>query len=398
MLILKTRVREHLANRKRRSVEGETKDRLFAALDRAAIRSRFRSRWCRNRLMPAWNAVCAPWQPRAWTPSRCASSTLRRLRAAQRDSAMAEVKTSILLDRIAQEENITVSDEELDNELQLAAMQSREPLDTLKARLTQDGGMARIREQLRREKTASLAVRKAARIGRQAVTRRRTAGMDECRPCGQQKQGESGPEPEEREEDSMALVPMVVEQTSRGERAYDIYSRLLRDNIIFLGTPIDDQVANLIVAQMLFLQGEDPEKDVSLYINSPGGSITAGLAIYDTMQFIKNNVVTYCIGQAASMGAFLLLAGTKGKRFALPNSRILIHQPSMGGLSGQATDIDIHAREILRIREITNTLMAKHTGQPLDRIERDVERDFIMNAEQAKEYGIVDEIIDRPRT
>ena len=156
----------------------------------------------------------------------------------------------------------------------------------------------------------------------------------------------------------MALVPMVVEQTSRGERAYDIYSRLLRDNIIFLGTPIDDQVANLIVAQMLFLSGEDPEKDVQLYINSPGGSITAGLAIYDTMQFIKNNVVTYCIGQAASMGAFLLLAGTKGKRFALPNSRILIHQPSMGGLSGQATDIDIrHAREILRIGRSTNTLM-----------------------------------------
>ncbi len=196
----------------------------------------------------------------------------------------------------------------------------------------------------------------------------------------------------------MALVPMVVEQTSRGERAYDIYSRLLRDNIIFLGTPIDDQVANLIVAQMLFLQGEDPEKDVSLYINSPGGSITAGLAIYDTMQFIKNKVVTYCIGQAASMGAFLLLAGEKGKRFTLPNSRILIHQPSMGGLSGQATDIDIHAREILRIREITNNLIARHTGQPLERIERDVERDFIMNAEQAKEYGIVDEIIDRPRT
>jgi ATP-dependent Clp protease protease subunit len=190
---------------------------------------------------------------------------------------------------------------------------------------------------------------------------------------------------------------MVVEQTSRGERAYDIYSRLLRDNIIFLGTPIDDQVANLIVAQMLFLQGEDPEKDVSLYINSPGGSITAGMAIYDTMQFIKNDVVTYCIGQAASMGAILLLSGAKGKRFALPNSRILIHQPS-GGSSGQATDIDIQAREILRIREITNSLMARHTGQPLERIERDVERDFIMNASQAKEYGIVDEIIDRPRT
>ena len=196
----------------------------------------------------------------------------------------------------------------------------------------------------------------------------------------------------------MALVPMVVEQTSRGERAYDIYSRLLRDNIIFLGTPIDDQVANLVIAQMLFLSGEDPEKDLQLYINSPGGSITAGLAIYDTMQFIKNDVVTYCIGQAASMGACLLMSGTAGKRFALPNSRILIHQPSMGGLSGQATDIDIHAREILRIREITNQLMSKHTGQSLERIERDVERDFIMNSRQSKEYGIIDEIIDRPRT
>ena len=196
---------------------------------------------------------------------------------------------------------------------------------------------------------------------------------------------------------NMALVPMVIEQTSRGERAYDIYSRLLRDNIIFLGTPIDDMIANLIIAQLLFLSGEDPEKDIQLYINSPGGSITAGLAIYDTMQFIRNDVVTYCIGQAASMGAFLLMAGTKGKRFGLPNSRILIHQPSMGGLGGQATDIDIHAREIIRIREITNKLMAKHTGQDLKKIERDVERDFIMNAPQAKEYGIIDEIIDRPR-
>ena len=191
----------------------------------------------------------------------------------------------------------------------------------------------------------------------------------------------------------MALVPMVVEQTSRGERAYDIYSRLLRDNIIFLGTPIDDQVANLIVAQMLFLSGEDPEKDVQLYINSPGGSITAGLAIYDTMQFIKNNVVTYCIGQAASMGAFLLLAGTKGKRFALPNSRILIHQPSAGGISGFASDIDIQAREILRIREITNEILAKHTGQPIEKIQRDVDRDFIMTAAQAKDYGIIDQVI-----
>src|ERR1700757_4689918 len=191
----------------------------------------------------------------------------------------------------------------------------------------------------------------------------------------------------------MALVPMVVEQTSRGERAFDIYSRLLKENIIFLGTPIDDNVANVIIAQMLFLAQEDPEKDIQMYINSPGGSITAGLAIYDTMQYIKNDVMTLCIGQAASMGAFLLMAGKKGKRFALPNSRILIHQPSMGGLSGQATDIDIHAREILRIREITNQLLSKHSGQKLDKVEKDVERDFIMNAQQAKEYGIIDDII-----
>ena len=191
----------------------------------------------------------------------------------------------------------------------------------------------------------------------------------------------------------MALVPMVIEQTSRGERAYDIYSRLLRDNIIFLGTPVDDQIANLIIAQLLFLEAEDAEKDIALYINSPGGSITAGMAIYDTMQFIRPDVTTICIGQAASMAALLLCAGTPGKRYALPNSRILIHQPSMGGLSGQATDIDIHAREILRMREITNQLLAKHTGQRLDKVEKDVERDFIMNAQQSKEYGIIDDII-----
>ena len=197
----------------------------------------------------------------------------------------------------------------------------------------------------------------------------------------------------QKNDPQMMLVPMVVEQTSRGERAYDIYSRLLRDNIIFLGTPIDDNVANLVIAQLLFLAAEDPERDISLYINSPGGSITAGMAIYDTMQFIRPDVTTICIGQAASMGALLLCAGATKKRFALPGSRILIHQPSMGGLSGQATDIDIHAREILRMREITNQILAKHTGQKLDKIEKDVERDFIMNAQQAKEYGIVDEII-----
>ncbi len=194
------------------------------------------------------------------------------------------------------------------------------------------------------------------------------------------------------------LVPMVIEQTGRGERAYDIYSRLLRDNIIFLGTPIDDAVANLVIAQMLFLAAEDPEKDIQLYINSPGGSITSGMAIYDTMQYIKPDVMTICIGQAASMAAVLLAAGANKKRFALPNSRILIHQPHiMGGLSGQATDIDIHAREILRMREIINHLLAKHTGQILDKIEKDVERDFIMSAEQGKEYGIIDDIIYKPK-
>ena len=191
----------------------------------------------------------------------------------------------------------------------------------------------------------------------------------------------------------LGLVPMVVEQTSRGERAYDIYSRLLKDNIIFIGYPIDDNVANLVTAQLLYLEAEDPQKDIALYINSPGGSITAGMAIYDTMQFIRPDITTFCIGQAASMAALLLAAGTKGKRLALPNSRMLIHQPSLGGLSGQATDIDIQAREILRMREITNQLLAKHTGQGLERTQRDVERDFIMNAPQAKEYGLVDEII-----
>jgi len=189
------------------------------------------------------------------------------------------------------------------------------------------------------------------------------------------------------------LIPMVVEQTSRGERAYDIYSRLLKDSIIFLGTPVDDNVANLVTAQLLFLEAEDPEKDISLYINSPGGSITAGLAIYDTIQFIRPDVTTICIGQAASMGALLLAAGTKGKRFALPNSRILIHQPSMGNLSGQATDIDIHAKEILRLRSICNDILLKHTGQLMEKIERDVERDYIMTAEEAKVYGIVDQVI-----
>ncbi len=189
------------------------------------------------------------------------------------------------------------------------------------------------------------------------------------------------------------LIPMVIEQTSRGERAYDIYSRLLKDNIIFLGTPIDDNVANLITAQLLFLEAENPEKDINLYINSPGGSISAGMAIYDTMQFIRPDIVTICIGQAASMAAWLLAAGTPGKRFALPNSRILIHQPSMIGLSGQATDIDIAAREVLRLRDAMIKILSRHTGQQYEKIERDIERDFIMTAEQAQEYGLIDQVI-----
>jgi ATP-dependent Clp protease protease subunit len=190
----------------------------------------------------------------------------------------------------------------------------------------------------------------------------------------------------------MALIPMVVEQTSRGERAFDIYSRLLKDNIIFLGTPIDDQIANLIVAQLLFLEAEDPEKDINVYINSPGGSVTAGLAIYDTMQFIRPDVTTICVGMCASMGALLLTAGAKGKRFALPNSRILIHQPS-GGMQGQATDVRIHAEELIRIRELTSEILAKHTGQTLKQIELDVERDRYLSAAQAKVYGLIDEVI-----
>ena len=189
------------------------------------------------------------------------------------------------------------------------------------------------------------------------------------------------------------LIPMVVEQSNRGERAYDIFSRLLKDSIIFIGSPIDDAIANLVIAQMLFLEAEDPDRDILLYINSPGGAITAGLAIYDTMQFIKPDVQTYCIGQAASMGAVLLASGTKGKRFSLPNSRIVIHQPLMSGLGGQATDIDIAAREIIRIRERLNEILVKHTSQTVKRIQEDTERDYIMSAEQAQEYGIIDDVI-----
>lgn len=193
---------------------------------------------------------------------------------------------------------------------------------------------------------------------------------------------------------SQVLVPMVVEKTSHGERAYDIYSRLLKDRIIFIGTAIDDNVANLIIAQLLFLQSEDAAKDINVYINSPGGSVTAGLAIYDTMQFVRPDVSTYCLGQAASMGSLLLSAGTKGKRFALPYARIMIHQP-WGGTQGTASDISIQAKEILRMKEELNKLLAQHSGQPLERIQKDSDRDFYMSAQEAKEYGLVDEVITR---
>jgi ATP-dependent Clp protease, protease subunit len=190
----------------------------------------------------------------------------------------------------------------------------------------------------------------------------------------------------------MNLVPMVVEQSPRGERAFDIYSRLLRERIVFLGTPVTDDIASLIIAQFLFLEADDPEKDITFYINSPGGSVTAGLAIYDTMQYVRCDVATLCMGQAASMGAFLLASGTAGKRFSLPNSRIMIHQP-MGGFQGQATDIDIHAREILRLRHDLNKILAAHTGKPIKKVQTDTERDYFMNAEEACKYGIVDKVI-----
>lgn len=195
----------------------------------------------------------------------------------------------------------------------------------------------------------------------------------------------------------MSIIPIVIEQTGRSERAYDIYSRLLKDRIIFVGTVIDDYIANMVIAQLLFLQTEDPEKDIHLYINTPGGIVSSGLAIYDTMQYVKPAIATYCIGQAASMGALLLAAGTKGKRFALPHSRIMLHQP-MGGFQGQATDIEIHAREILRMKETLNAILASHTGKPLERIQADSDRDFFMSGNEAKEYGIVDEVISSIKT
>jgi ATP-dependent Clp protease protease subunit len=195
----------------------------------------------------------------------------------------------------------------------------------------------------------------------------------------------------------MVMIPMVIEQTGRSERAYDIYSRLLKDRIVFIGTPIEDNVANTVIAQLLFLQTEDPEKDIHIYVNSPGGVVSAGLAIYDTMQYVKPAICTYCIGQAASMGALLLMAGTKGKRFALPHSRIMIHQP-IGAFQGQATDVEIHAREIIKTKDTLNGIVHTHTGQPLEKVHSDTERDYFMTADEAREYGLVDEVIKSIKT
>ncbi len=211
---------------------------------------------------------------------------------------------------------------------------------------------------------------------------------------GLNKQNEKGPKNEETEE-VRVLVPMVIEETGRGERAYDIYSRLLKERIIFLGQPVDDNVANLVVAQLLYLEAEDPEKDIFLYINSPGGVVSSGLAIYDTMQYIRPKVSTICVGEAASIAALLLAAGEKGKRFALPRSRVMIHQPAAYGISGQATDVEIHARELVRAKELLAEILAKHTGQPVAKILKDSDRNFFMSAQEAKEYGLIDEVIEK---
>ena len=310
------------------------------------------------------------------------------LRQRNADRAKDDVKAELIVDRIATAENIDVNDEELQHEIEHLASHSNESAEAVRARLTKQGALDRIKAKLRSDKTLDwLAqnarvttapepmkpdplVNKANSSFGEFLPGRRLAGtIDELiRKISHSSRPERSHKNkminfEDPEYRATTLVPMVVEQTNRGERAYDIYSRLLKDHIIFIGTPIDDHVANLVTAQMLFLQAEDPEKDISIYINSPGGSISAGMAIYDTMQFVRPDVVTNCVGQAASIAAVLLAGGAPKKRFALPNSRVLIHQPWMSGLAGQATDIDIHAKEIMRMRTTINKLLAQHTGQ-----------------------------------
>ena len=330
-------------------------------------------------------------------------------RERQREAAAEAVRGALVLDEVARRENLTVSEADVEAEIARYAERTGRTPAAVRARLEKGG---RNRTSVPRACGGNRpliscsrkcynrpgaddrgpAHRLPPRSSRDLISRRRSAkAVRRVRSAALSVRRSGLALMSER----MQLIPMVVEQTNRGERAYDIFSRLLKDSIIFIGTPIDDNVANLVIAQMLFLEAEDPDRDILLYINSPGGVVTAGMAIYDTMQFIKPDVATYCIGQAASVAAVLLAAGAKGKRFSLPNSRILIHQPWVQGLGGQTTDIDIHARELLRTRERLNQILAQHTGQPLKRIQDDTERDYIMGADQGKEYGIIDDVIRR---
>ena len=383
---VRKRIREQMESERRHEAEHEAKDKLVGELIQRndfEVPESLIEQQIDIRLERGLRALAA----QGLTAEQMKKMDLHRLRAGQREQAIHDVKAALLLEKVAEEENMQVSDEEMNRELEALAKQTKQTSEAVRARLTRDGGLDRIRTQNPQREDPRISVSPV-----RMTTPRTISILPRLRIENQGRSVEANVN-----DPKMMLVPMVIEQTGRGERAYDIYSRLLRDNIIFIGTPIDDNIANLVIAQMLFLAQEDPEKDIQLYINSPGGSITAGMAIYDTMQYVKNDVTTICIGQAASMAALLLSAGQAKKRLALPNSRILIHQPSMGGLSGQATDIDIHAREILRMREITNQLLSKHTGQKLDKVEKDVERDFIMNSQQAKEYGIIDDIIYKTR-
>jgi ATP-dependent Clp protease protease subunit len=317
------------------------------------------------------------------------SADWEKLRLDARPGAEKRVREYLLLDAIARREGIEVTDTELEAEFKRTAARRGEDPGRA-APEAGPGGRPRVaaRRNAAVQGRGSLDLCRAgatlggARRGRVSRSRRESRGARMVME-------------EEQEGGGMVLVPMVIEQTSRGERAYDIYSRLLKDNIIFLGQPIDDTIANLIIAQMLFLESENAERDISFYINSPGGVISAGMAIYDTMQYVKNDVSTICVGQAASMAAVLMAAGARGKRFALPNSRFLIHQPLGYGLQGQAADIEIHAKDLLKMRERINQILSEHTGQAIEKIAKDTDRDYILEAEDAKKYGLVDSIYHR---
>ena len=323
-----------------------------------------------------------------------------KMRQEVRSEAEEEARGAILVQAIAEREGITVSDADLQKRVaELAAARNENPKQ-LRAELEKDHRIHQIETQIREQKALDMLIAQAKITDEEAPSLIVTPeqAKREAAKAGEAKaqESEKGTHPMSSDAPPPAIrnfiIPTVIEQTHRGERGWDIFSRLLKDRIIFLGTAVDDQVANIIIAQLLFLESEDPDKDIMLYINSPGGMVTAGMAIYDTMQYVRPDVATFCMGQAASMGAFLLAAGAKGKRYSLPHARILIHQP-LGGFSGQATDIDIHAKEILRTRDKLNELLVKHTGQPIERIKSDTERDYFMSAIEAKEYGLVDDVL-----